>query len=101
MLDASSARHPTQGLMWRDGNMIGDVGYLEKSKGSLRQLFNTFHDVKSAPDGTQHYDLPDNFTPLQPPLEQWETIRDPNKFGINSVVTSEGIQITSSSDESM
>jgi len=81
--------------------MIGDVGYLDKSKGSLRQLFNTFHDVKSSPDGTEQYNLPDNFKPIQPPLAEWETIRDPNKFGVNSVVTSEGIQVINSSDQSM
>ena len=80
----------------RNGVMIGDVGYLDKSKGTFRYLFNIFHDSKEPGDLSGKF--PDNFVPIQPPFQEWEVQKTPDFFEKGTAITSEGIVRTHGSD---
>ena len=83
----------------RNGVTIGDVGFLNKSQGTFRSLFNIFFDKKK--EGDSEVAMPDNFTPIEPPFDQWDVRVIPDYFAKGAVVTSEGIEATRTADDKL
>jgi len=80
----------------RSGVVIGDVGYLDTTYGSFQHLFNIFFDKKSPDDSVVK--MPDNFTPIEPPFAEWDVHAVNDHFPPGTVITSEGVEATLSSD---
>ena len=79
--------------------MIGDVGFLDTGTGSFRHLFNIFHDAKHHAGSPMV--IPDNFIPIQPPFQEWDVKVSPDYFPKDTVIASEGVNITRTSEESL
>jgi hypothetical protein len=80
-------------LHLRQGACIGDVGYLEDS-GSFFYCFNIF---QSADHPIQRNMIPDNFSPVLPPLSTEEVRVILNHFPANTVLATEGVEVTEKS----
>jgi len=73
------------------GLAIGDVGYQDETTGTFLHLFNIFCDPQ--PPGYA-FVVPDNFAPIQPPLDDWEVRTSPDHFPKGTVLTSKGLKPT-------
>ena len=90
---------PSDDSWERNGVMIGDVGFLNLGTGAFSHLFNIFYDAKH--HAGSHMLIPDNFVPIQPPFEQWDVKFSPEFFPKDTIIASEGVNITRTSEENL
>jgi len=83
----------------RNGVTIGDVGYIDIVNGSFQSLFNIFFDERKPGDPVAK--IPDNFTPIKPPLAGWDVRLTPDYFSKGAVVTSTDVETTKVSEDKM
>lgn len=81
-------------LHLRQGACIGDVGYLDES-GSFFYCFNIF---QPADHPIQRELIPKNFSPILPPLSTDEVRVISNHFPAETVLATEGIEVTKKSE---
>jgi hypothetical protein len=81
-------------LHLRQGACIGDVGYLDES-GSFFYFFNIFQPVDHP---IQRNMTPENFSPVLPPLSTEEIRVILNHFPADTILTTEGIEVTEKSE---
>ena len=90
---------PSDDSWERNGVMIGDVGYLDMASGAFTHIFNIFHDAKHHAGSTML--IPDNFVPIQPPFQEWDVNFSPHFFPKDTIIASEGVNITRTSEDSL
>ncbi|KAJ3510783.1 hypothetical protein NLJ89_g4482 [Agrocybe chaxingu] len=77
------------------GPTIGDVGYID-NYGLFIYCFNIFYPADHPIQPSEAGCTPREFTPIQPPLSDWEVEVSPSHFPPGSVVTTDGIKVTDS-----